>query len=415
MKKRILISICIFAFVIICIPVTKRAHEEYREHFTFRNIRNIPSDNGIPRLYLTTNSGKLVLSKEYWSDSSYKLYENGILLNSGKIKIKGRGNTTWDKPKKSYALKFEDKTSLLGMSYDKRWVLLNPYNDKSLLRNDFALSLGSVYDNIPYTPQFRQIEVVMNGKFFGVYQLAEKIRLSNERVNLPYGGYIIEKDRARNPNSFITNKGSFAFVVADADEDFYKKDHSSIQYQTQELEDAIYTEDFNIYSNYIDISSFIDWYLINEFTKNHDAKMQLSVYLLFNPSDKKFYFGPIWDFDISSGNINYDGCEKTSGLWIADANWVKQILKSTEVKNMIKFRWNETKEILLNQINTYIPLRAEKLSKAQEWNFKAWRILDIHIWPNAVVPGTYEGEVEYLIDWLNQRWQWFDNTINDMN
>ena len=154
--------------------------------------------------------------------------------------------------------------------------------------------------------------------------------------------------------------------------------------------------------------------IINEVTKNHDAKMQMSVYLFYNPADRKFHFGPIWDFDIASGNINYDGCEKTDGFWIADASWISKMMKSQEFRTIIKKRWNETKMMLLEQINTYIPARAEYLNQAQEWNFKAWKLLDVKTWPQPFLPGSYEGEVKYLIDWQNERWKWMDSALQEL-
>ena len=409
-----LVSIAVVFIMIAAFPAGQRAYIEYREHFTFRRLKSFPNDNGIPRLYINTDTGKMVASKEYWVGASYKLYDGEKVVSDGKTKIKGRGNTTWERPKKSYSLKLEKAAPLLGMSCDKRWILLNPYNDKSLLRNDFALSLGTIYDNLAYTPQFRQIEVVMNGKFLGVYQLTEKIKLSPERLSLPAGGYIVEKDRKRNPDSFLTEKDELAFVVSDADDAFYNKDYSPIRRQVQELEDAIYTEDFSVWSKLLDAQSAADWYIINEVTKNHDAKMQMSVYLFYNPEDCKFHFGPIWDFDIASGNINYDGCEKTDGFWIADAPWISKMMKSQEFRTIIKNRWNETKMILLEQINTYIPARAEYLNQAQEWNFKAWKLLDVKTWPQPFLPGSYEGEVKYLIDWQNERWKWMDSALQEL-
>lgn len=59
----------------------------------------------------------------------------------------------------------------------------------------------------------------------------------------------------------------------------------------------------------IDENSVIDWYIVNEFTKNNDAIFFSSVYIYYNPEDQKLHFGPNWDFDISCGNINYNGCD----------------------------------------------------------------------------------------------------------
>ena len=96
-KKNLQIALVSFAVIFIVIaafPAGQRAYVEYREHFTFRNLKSFPKDNGIPRLYINTDTGKMVLSKEYWADASYKLCNGETVVSSGKTKIKGRGNTT---------------------------------------------------------------------------------------------------------------------------------------------------------------------------------------------------------------------------------------------------------------------------------------------------------------------------------
>ena len=70
--------------------------------------------------------------------------------------------------------------------------------------------------------------------------------------------------------------------------------------------------------------------------------------------------------------------------------------------------------MLLEQINTYIPARAEYLNQAQEWNFKAWKLLDVKTWPQPFLPGSYKGEVKYLIDWQNERWKWMDSALQEL-
>lgn len=410
-KKIIILSVSALILFIISFPIIKRINFEIREHFTYKKLNNIPKDNGIPRMLIKTDSGKMILQKEKWEDASFKIVTSDKVIHEGKTKIKGRGNTTWERPKKSYALKLYEKQKLLGMSTDKKWVLLNPYNDKSLLRTDFAFHLGTIFTNLPYTPKFQQIEVIINDNFLGTYQLAEKIKLSDERVNFP-GGFIIEKDRSRNPSSFKTEIAKFSFVVSDYDKTTFEKNDSKIKELVQTLENTIYTEKYHEFSKILDIPSFIDWYIINELTKNHDAKMQLSVYLCYNPITEKFYFGPIWDFDIASGNINYDNCDKTQGYWISKAEWIKQLLNSTEVQKMLKDRWNQKKTEVFNTINEYIPQRAAYINQAQEWNFKAWKIQGIKTWPQPELQGSFEKEIAYLMNWQNERYNWFDSEIN---
>ena len=57
------------------------------------------------------------------------------------------------------------------------------------------------------------------------------------------------------------------------------------------------------YKDYIDVDSFVDWYLVNEFSKNSDAIFQKSVFVYYDPADGKLRMGPNWDFDLAFGNF----------------------------------------------------------------------------------------------------------------
>ena len=84
------------------------------------------------------------------------------------MKIRGRGNSTWDMPKKPYKVKLESKASILGMPADKEWALLANYADKTLLRNVTAMEISRIC-GFKWTPRMVSVEVYMNGKYEGVY------------------------------------------------------------------------------------------------------------------------------------------------------------------------------------------------------------------------------------------------------
>lgn len=400
-------------------------HQEWNEHYPFHRIRNVPQDNGIPRLMLYTDSGKDKILKDKYSDGSFKLFDKNEKIASGKIKIKGRGNTTWRMPKKPYALKLDKKQSLLNMPKDSRYNLLNSFSDKSLVRTTFALHLGSIYDNLGYTPQTKDVEVFFNNKYYGYYNLTEKIKIAKDKINIPDiskvenlndGGYFLEIGRLRNDFYFATNKG-VNFALEDP-EVVSEEAKVHIQNQIQTLEDSIFADNFadksHGYRKYLDINSFIDWYIINEFTKNHDAKFIGSVNLYYNPYTQKVHFGPIWDFDISCGNCDYNNMSDYKGFWVKDAVWINRIFEDPEFVKQLKVRWNEKKNELHNAINSFIPERVSLLDEVQKYNFKAWTILGIDVWPNAYIGKTYDDEVNYLLTWLNNRYLWFDNEINSL-
>jgi len=115
-------------------------------------------------------------------------------LNSTKLAgtIEGRGNSTWNLPKKPYQLRLADDTNykastgLLGMPKNRHWVLLANYSDKSLLRNEVAFCLSKFLD-VNWTPKSRPVNLFSNApdyKYEGLYQLVEHVRVDSSRVNL---------------------------------------------------------------------------------------------------------------------------------------------------------------------------------------------------------------------------------------
>ncbi|MCP4499528.1 MAG: hypothetical protein GY822_06130, partial [Deltaproteobacteria bacterium] len=148
-----------------------------------------------------------------------KIKPNGTKVKSfkGDLEIRGRGNSTWGKPKKPYKLKLEDKSKLLGMPKSKHWALLANYFDPSQLRNSAAMFLGE-QTTLAWTPKLRHVEVQVNGEFIGLYQLAETVRIEDNRVDITEmspsdtgpvditGGYLLEQDARRIDN------GEFGFL-----------------------------------------------------------------------------------------------------------------------------------------------------------------------------------------------------------
>ena len=152
------------------------------------------------------------------------------------MEIKGRGNSTWSMPKKSYSLKLSSKKEILGMKKHKRWVLVANYSDKTLLRNYLASELGNNYFNSVWNPSFKSVHLILNGKYYGVYILGEQIKIDSKRVdiqaideieedvnrdgfvNLDDGGFICEVNaRMDEIFNFITTK-EIAISLKEPDE-----------------------------------------------------------------------------------------------------------------------------------------------------------------------------------------------------
>ena len=139
----------------------------------------------LPVIYINTDDGKDVTVKEEYKDANMVIQDNtkqDEAMYSGKIEIKGRGNTTWNLPKKPYKIKLDKKADLFGMGKSKHWVLLANYIDESLLRNRTAEMLSEQLGL--ETMLSVSTDVVLNGVYVGNYQLCEHIRIGKTRVDI---------------------------------------------------------------------------------------------------------------------------------------------------------------------------------------------------------------------------------------
>ena len=181
-------------------------------------------------------------------------------------------------------------------------------------------------------------------------------------------------------------------------------------------ETALYSTDFtdpeNGWQKYMDIESFVDWYLINEITKNNDARLYTSCYMNLKRGEK-LKMGPLWDFDISLGNINYNGCQTVDGIWIASAHWFKQLMKDpafvARVKERFEFFYSH-KDDVINEIN----IQAQILKYAVEENENKWGTFYTYTWPNNDIWGCYQNEVQCLKIWYLNRLEWLKTTFDAM-
>ena len=290
---------------------------------------NTHTTTGLPIVYINTENGAAITSKDDYINGTLTLIANDKgeePLTDVEMEIRGRGNSTWRMPKKPYKIKFDDKTDLLGMPADKSWVLLANFSDKTLMRNHIAFEMSRQF-GLAYTPQSRFVDLYLNGSYEGNYMLTEQIQVDEHRLNINEldesdiseevitGGYLLEVDDRRDADHWF-NTGQGAPFTIKSPKNIAPEQLTYIQNYIQTTEDTIFSENFadpqEGYAQYIDVESFIDWYLVNEITKNTDAIFHLSVYL-YKPRGEKLFMGPVWDFDIGLGNVNYSPGEFTEG------------------------------------------------------------------------------------------------------
>ena len=392
--------------------------------------------SGLPIVKIKTNQvvGP-AMDKSSYVEGSLEIIGDGNFegLEETNMKIKGRGNSTWwictDASagavvgKCPYQVKFGDKTSVLGMPEDKKWVLLAEKSDKSMIRNKIARYIGELSD-LEYTPNAEYVELFINEDYQGTYLIGQKVEESSNRVDIGDDGYLIEIDTDANnridsddiifkPTIWSSIHTDGVFNIKDPDIDYGSDEFHLIENYINEFESVLYSNNFNSpgsgYESYIDVDSLIDWFLINEIAKTVDARWYSSIYFSYIPGEK-IKMGPIWDFDLSYGNLNYSDAQYTSEFYIKQNNWIDKLYQDEVFVEKVKIRYSYYHS-KLDDIKNKIDEFAKYIDKSQKANFERWNILGVYVWPNPVYDLTYEEEVERLKNWIEERMNWLNSNF----
>jgi len=379
------------------------------------------------------------------------------------------GNSSAEEPKTPYHVKLTTSIDLLytmGLNCpyvtdtkanptcdkSKSYVLITNYDDKTLLRTWAAgylansIPIGNGYLNepadspspsgtnvlMPWAPHSLFVELYVNGAYEGDYLLIEEVKVDSHRVNINElaatdtaadvvtGGYLMEVSQHEDADYvFFTPQNVPVGLI---DPDFTPEVPEQTTYISNYLdtaETALFASNFTDpklgWRAYYDEASAINFYIVNELMGNVDGgDFYNSVYLYKDQNNPFIYMGPVWDFDISSGNVNYAPVLEAILPWVStNAIWYEQWFRDPGFQADVATQWNALKK---NGIFTAwlaaIEQQAQSLQQGQVNNYARWPMLGIEVWPNAEAPGTYAGEVQYFLNWLNLRIGWMDSLYN---
>jgi hypothetical protein len=204
---------------------------------------------------------------------------------------------------------------------------------------------------------------------------------------------------------------------------------------TNEIQDKLYSEDFadpsseNYYGNYLDVDSFIDWWIVEEIAKNTDSNFFSSCYMYFDPKDQKLHMGPLWDFDLGFGNNGNTVVSNQTGF-LADiagalvnennvpyakrANWICRLREDSAFVEKINQRWNSVFFDVVKYFSTSFELNLESIKNDAELNFVRWPILGESVWnvPSGFeTRTTYDSEIDYFNNWFKNRMVWLNSNF----
>lgn len=405
----------------------------------------VKKTNFVTNIAIDTVNNEEITSKDDYLRAKLDLKNAGAFnLDVASFRIRGRGNSTWGYEKKPFRLNFDEDISILGMKKARNYVLLAEHNDKSLMRNYVAHYL-SRFLNLPHKLETRYVNLTLNGDFKGLYLLTEQVAVSEERLNIDVsenidGGFLIELERdferalgegkenrdwfrLQNPNPYDRNNGGNSelyqelyYVVKSPKLKDYDKSiiADKINYYKNYFTDFENSVSKDEYDEYINVDNFVDFFVLTELMKQVD--IGYSSVFITKDKDQKMQMGPIWDFDISSGNGNYYAYGP-KGFWVDYNPWFGILIKRPGFEQKYINRFNEVIDLYFDDLITEIT-RVEKYLKPHATeNFKRWSMhVDDGFNPNPpeiTSVNTHSGQVKYLVDYLTKRSEWILNTLNN--
>ncbi len=360
-----------------------------------------PLKTGLPVVYVDTKNGWAVISKTTFVPGTIRIQGEGVYegLEEVNCEIRGRGNTTWEWPKKPYLVKLEEKQKVFGMHKHKRWVLLANFMDRTLMRNLVSMKVASM-TNLDWTPGCVPVELVLNGQHKGSYLLIEQVRVDNHRVNVTEmtkddnageavtGGYLLELDfhydnevQWGDPHGGCVQwgrNGGIPFGVKYPDsEDITPQQLAYIKKYVSDTAEAIYGDDFadpeKGYAKYIDVDSFIDYWIVFEVMGNHELGNPGSVFM-HKDRGGKLVAGPCWDF--AWGVLSYTTSPQArTGLVNGEAIWYARLFQDPAFKAKVKARFQELLPEL-KKIPDYMDECEKLLTESAKLNFAMWNPAD---------------------------------------
>ena len=428
----------------------------------FSQVVGISSSN-LPLVVINTSNGQTIPDASKIS-ATMKIIYNGIgKLNkptdpgniyTGNIGIEIRGAYSASLPQKPYGIETRDQSgnnlnvSILGMPQENDWVLLANYNDKTFMRNMLAYELFRKMGH--YASRTRLTEVIVNNVYQGVYILGEKIKQDKGRVDIAKltdkdisgdnlsGGYVFKIDYYDQWNSWKSNytptdhpEKAVNYVYADPDQDqlvleqktYLKEAINSVE---AVLYSSAFTNKISGYPAWIDINSFIDYFIVSEVSRNVDGfKKSCFFYKDKNSKGGKINAGPVWDFDWAWKNIwDCSAFQATDGsgwsykindcpnIWPNSNGWTVRLLQDPDFANALNKRYFELRNSFLSStyLNNFIDSIQNLASEAQARHYTKWNILSQSVGAPEVdpQPGTYVGQVTKFRNWIQTRLTWLD-------
>lgn len=414
---------------------------------TLTNSDTDPKD--ITRIYVVTNQGTkggADITKADKTSSSLTIISGDSAINtsidSGTIKRRGNSTSLADKP--AYNISFNSKKEVIeGAAKGKKWSLLANAYEKTMLRSKLAMDFGHVLGNVA-TPQQYYVDLYIDGEYKGTYLMSEPA--DNERSGVEMDDsddgidimFELESERFEDDQTYYTTELGVRLVTNEPEG--LDKNTERYRYWVNTLssfEKALKNTSSNAVFDYIDMDSFVDMYIANEYFKTVDfGYSSVKYYITYDENNiPTIHAGALWDFDLSSGNCTVADIRSHTGLRGQQVNgWFGYLMQNQTFKNAVikKFEKlqpqiqniysaNELGDSQINQLldimgaskdRNYSPKNkggagwSESEVDSAEWNIYPYSYGTIEPYSKY----TYKQHIEFLTNWLHDRNVWLCET-----
>lgn len=315
----------------------------------------------LPELRLSFRGGTGALQREVWTQPaalSVVMPDGREVYRSRRAAVKLHGHSTAAKAKKPVALHLASPAPLLGMARGRRWVLLANVMDHSYMRNRLAFAMARL-TSLPWTPDSRFVNVVVNGRPQGCYLLVEAVRVGPQRVDVGgRGGFLVELDAYRDASAvFLTPRRRLPVGVkwpADPSPRRLRQIRSFFDC-VEELLYGAPADTGRLWSECLDRLSFTDWWIVHELAQNAEPNGPRSCYM-YRPAGGLLHAGPVWDFDLSFIDVGLDAggdlrparLRRTDAVLLTvdsiynrRALWFDRLLADSVFCDGVRRRWQE--------------------------------------------------------------------------
>ncbi|HEY0713326.1 MAG TPA: CotH kinase family protein, partial [Polyangia bacterium] len=309
------------------------------------------------------------------------------------------------------------------------------YSDKTCLRNALAYAIARDLHMMGgvWAPRTRFAEVYLDGRYRGLYLVVEKPKASKNRMTLKRpaanaaagdlsGAYMFStdgdmstyKDNPMDPqrewyDDLARTRWEHRFPDKD---DITPEQKAHLIKAVKDWESGLLAGDD--WKKGIEVRSWLDYFILTELSNNTDAFFRS--WYLHKHSDAnggKFGAGPVWDYDIAFGNINYNKryCVNNSMLSTVAPPFAK-IQQNNDFRNELRCHWQTLRKdggpLDIKKIEARIDEFVAHMKDAKARDGVRWSNIGILIWPNNYVGATWDDEVKYLKYWIRKRIAWMD-------